>query len=310
MNLDSLSTEQPHPYSFPLDQMSTLEAVTLMHRMNEEVLLAVERELPLIAQTIDRIAKAFREGGRLFYVGAGTSGRLGVIDAVECVPTFSADPEMVQGILAGGPEAMWQSIEGAEDDTEAGVQEIRWRKVGPRDVVVGISASGRTPFVLSAMREAKAQGATVVGLANNRPCAMMEVADWCILPETGPEILSGSTRLKAGTAQKIILNMLSTLAMVKIGKTYGNLMVDLKATNTKLRRRAERLVQLATQCSEDEARSALEASGYRAKVAIVMIIGQVSAQEAESLLEKNQGFVSQALEEAKSLRRDQTSPLL
>ncbi len=301
MDLDSLSTEQPYFLSPSLDQMPTLSAVTLMHRMNEEVLSAVERELPLIAQTIDRIAEAFREGGRLFYVGAGTSGRLGVIDAVECVPTFSVDPGMVQGIIAGGPPAMWQSIEGAEDDVESGVQEIRRRKVGPRDVVVGISASGRAPFVLSAMREAKARGATVVGLANNRPCALMEVADWCILPETGPEILSGSTRLKAGTAQKIILNMLSTLSMVKIGKTYGNLMVDLKATNTKLRRRAERLVQLVTRCSEASARSALEVCGYRAKVAIVMIAGRVSAQEAEALLEKNQGFVSQALEEAKFL---------
>jgi N-acetylmuramic acid 6-phosphate etherase len=297
---DHLTTEAAHPDSVGLDRLTPLEAARLMNRMDREVAFAVEAALPEIAAAVEKIGAALRNGGRIFYIGAGTSGRLGVLDASECPPTFNSEPERVQGIIAGGDAALRRSMEGAEDDASAGASLIREKNVGLSDVVVGISASGSAPFVREALRIARERGATTIGIANNRPAALEAESDLAILAVTGPEILSGSTRLKAGTAQKMILNMLSTLGMAQSGKVYGNLMVDVRPTNRKLRDRAVRIVRQACGCTEPEALSTLEASHWRVKTAIVMHLSETDAAHAEKLLEKSGGFIRAALEESVS----------
>src|SRR5690606_36797471 len=252
-------------------------------------------EIPNIALAVDTIADALRSGGRLFYVGAGTSGRLGVLDAAECPPTFGTDPDMVQALMAGGERAVIEAIEGAEGDQEQGAADIRARGVNEGDVVVGIAASGRTPYVIGAMEAAKEVGAKVVALVCNRPSAMEELADITIAPVVGPEVLMGSTRMKAGTAQKLVLNMLSTGAMIRLGKVYSNLMIGMQPTNEKLVRRAVRIVQLALDVEEQVARELLERSGNRVDEAIVMHEAGVDAEAAQALRSRAQGRGRDAL---------------
>jgi len=263
-------TEQRNPRSMNLDQLVLASAIKLMLKEDERIPAAILKERKGIQEAICAIVRAFQKGGRLFYVGAGSSGRLGVLDASECPPTFRAAPEMVQGIIAGGQRALWEAVEGAEDDAGAGGRSIQFRAVGKRDVVIGIAASGRTPFVWGALEEAKRRGATTVLLCFN-PYLRIPAArrpDLVIAPNVGPEILTGSTRLKAGTATKLILNILTTLAMVRLGKVRGNLMIDVKASNTKLRDRAVRIVQELTGADYETSRSALEKSGWKIKAAL------------------------------------------
>ncbi|HEY3282436.1 MAG TPA: N-acetylmuramic acid 6-phosphate etherase [Armatimonadota bacterium] len=299
MDLTGLLTEAPNPESSGIDRLTTLDALGLMNRMDQQVALAVQAELSSIARAVDLIAERLSAGGRLLYLGAGTSGRLGVLDASECPPTFGVDSNLVQGIIAGGDGALRRSIEGAEDDPEAGARDLKARGVGPADAVVGISASGSTPYVLGGLRAARELGAATIGLTNNRPSEMEGVAEHTIAVVTGPELISGSTRLKAGTAQKLVLNMLSTLTMVKLGRTYGNLMVDVRATNVKLRDRARRLVIAATGCDDAQADEALHSCSWEVKQAIVVLLARVGPDEARTLLERASGFVSRALELAR-----------
>jgi N-acetylmuramic acid 6-phosphate etherase len=247
---------------------------------------------PEIARTIDLLEAAFRAGGRLFYVGAGTSGRLGVLDAAECPPTFGTDPELVTGIIAGGHSAMFRSVEGAEDDVNAGIAEMDGHRVRVHDVVVGIAASGTTPFVRAALGRAQALGArTVLVSCSEPPQVLRGTCDVCITLLVGPEVVTGSTRMKAGTATKLALNMLTTGAMIRLGKTYGNLMVDLRAWNAKLTDRSERILMETAAATREAARAALTAADGRVKVAIVMLRRGVSRTEAEQLLESNQGHL-------------------
>ncbi len=263
-------TEQRNSRSMNLDKLALAEAVRLMLWEDEKIPAAILKEQKGIQQAIRAVVRAFQNGGRLFYVGAGSSGRLGVLDASECPPTFRASPEMVQGIIAGGQRALWEAVEGAEDDAGAGSRSIQFRAVGRRDVVVGIAASGRTPFVWGALEEAKRRGATTVLLCFNPHLKIPAECrpDVVIAPNVGPEILTGSTRLKAGTATKLVLNILTTLAMVRLGKVRGNLMIDVKASNTKLRDRAVRIVQELTGADYTTARTALEKAGWKIKTAL------------------------------------------
>lgn len=290
-------TEAINERTRDLDLRPLLEQARLMNDEDQRVPGAVARALPQIAAAVERIAEALRRGGRLFYVGAGTSGRLAMLDAAECPPTFGTPPEQVQAVIAGGPEAFAEAAEGAEDDEGAGAQEMDRRGVGSRDVVVGIAASGQTPFVLGAVRRARARGAATVALTSVPSSALETACDLAIVTAAGPEVIAGSTRLKAGTAQKLVLNMLSTLAMVRLGKVYGNLMVDLRATNAKLRQRAIRIVAAATGVGDGEAAAALERSGGRVPVAIVMLKHRVGPRAAEERLERAGGVVRKALED-------------
>jgi N-acetylmuramic acid 6-phosphate etherase len=291
-----LETEGRNPRTAELDALSTADLVAVLHGENAAVLEAVQATLPQVAQVVELLAERLGRGGRLFYVGAGTSGRLGVLDASECPPTFGVSRELVQGIIAGGAQALTTSIEGAEDDPAAGADAIRERGVGANDVVVGIAASGRTPYVLGALEEAKRLGAATAAVVNVRDSALSRIAEITLAAVTGAEPLTGSTRLKAGTAQKLILNLLTTATMVRLGKVYGNLMADVQATNAKLRDRAERIVMAATGAGRSEAAEALRAADGSAKVAIVMLGTGLSAAEARQRLEANGGFVRAALE--------------
>lgn len=290
-------TEARSPYT-DLDARSTREILEIINQEDARVPEAVRREIPKIEQAVEMIVEAFSQGGRLFYVGAGTSGRLGVLDASECPPTFGVPPEQVQGIIAGGDGALRRSSEETEDSRQDGEKDVAQAGVGPRDVVVGIAASGRTPYVLGALAEARRRGARTVGLVCNPDSELDDHADVVIAPVVGPEVLMGSTRMKAGTAQKLVLNMLSTTAMIRSGKVYSNLMVDLQATNEKLRVRALRIIHMATGCSPGEAERAFQEAGGRVKPAIVMILAGCSAAEANALLEEAGGFVRLALERA------------
>lgn len=290
-------TEARHPASMDLDQLDSLGIVTLMNREDARVVEAVRAELPNIARAVDHIVERLARGGRLLYFGAGTSGRLGILDASECPPTFSAPPEQVRGFIAGGPAAITQSIEGAEDDLAAGMAAARDEaRVGPLDVVVGITASGRTPWVIGALRAARAAGAFTIGLVNNPATPIHDEVDICITPVTGPEVLTGSTRLKAGTAQKMVLNMLSTASMVRLGKAYRNLMVDVQPLNAKLRARAVRILQAEAGVDEARARRLLEESGWEVKTALVMALVGINAEEARRRLRAADGHVRRAVE--------------
>ena len=291
------TTEQRNLNSTGIDLKSTSEIVQIFHEEDREAVAAVEAESNAIARAIDLCVEAFRAGGRLFYVGAGTSGRLGVLDASECPPTFSTPPEMVQGIIAGGDVALRRSIEGEEDKSERGAHVIRERQLTPQDVLVGIASSGRTPYVIGALKEAHTIGATTILLCCVQPPKQLK--EWVthfITPIVGPEIITGSTRLKAGTATKLVLNMLTTVSMIKLGKVYDNLMVDVHASNAKLVARSIRIVQAVTGVSTAVAEAALAQAGGRAKLAIVMLSEGVNSTDADALLERHAGFLREILD--------------
>jgi N-acetylmuramic acid 6-phosphate etherase len=288
--LDARRTERRNPRSATIDTASSLEIVDLIAAEDAGVPTAVARVREEIARAIDLVEAAFRAGGRLVYVGAGTSGRLGVLDAAECPPTFGTPPEMVLGVIAGGYPALVRSVEGAEDDVNAGIGEMDARRVGPHDVVVGIAASGTTPFVRAALSRAQTLGArSVLVTCAEPPALLQETCDVCIVVKVGPEVVTGSTRMKAGTATKLVLNTLTTGAMIRLGKTYGNLMVDLRAWNDKLVDRSQRIVMETTGLPRDDARAVLDAAGGRVKTAIVMARRGVSGDEADRLLAEHQG---------------------
>jgi len=288
-------TESPNPRTHNIDTLATLDVIRLMNEEEERVAHAVAAETKLIAQAVDAIAERMQSGGRLIYLGAGTSGRLGVLDAAECPPTFSTSPDQVIGLIAGGARAITQAVEGAEDDADAGARDIAALNVTARDSVVGIAASGRTPYVIGGMREARQRGAFVASVACNRPTPIEELADVSIAVLVGPEVIAGSTRLKSGTAQKMVLNMLSTGAMIRLGKTFGNLMVDVQATNAKLRERARRIVAGACHISRDEADALLAQCHGQVKTAIVVSLARVSPEIAREKLRAAHGSVRGAL---------------
>ena len=294
-----MMTEQRNPNSTALGLKTTREIVRIFNEEDRKAVAAVEAEAEAIAQAVEIIVSAFQQGGRLFYIGAGTSGRLGVLDASECPPTFSTDPGMVQGIIAGGDVALRRAVEGEEDKPERGAAAIRERQLTPRDVLIGIASSGRTPYVRGALKEARAIGATTICL-----CCVTPPDKWkpfvnhFIAPIVGPEILTGSTRLKAGTATKLVLNMLTTIAMVKIGKTYDNLMVDVHASNSKLIDRSIRIVQEVTGVNAARAEATLAQADGKAKVAIVMLVKGLSATDAIALLEKHDGFLRSVISDS------------
>lgn len=295
--LRAFTTESVDPRYADLDRMGTGEIVTAMNEAEMEVPQAVHRAIPQISVAIDAISQGMLSGGRLFYVGAGTPGRLGVLDASECPPTFSSDPGLVVGIIAGGPDAITTAVEGAEDDRQAGYDAVSALGLGPHDSVVGVTASGRTPYVLGAVRAARDAGAVSVGISSNAGAALSAVVDHPIEVVVGPEIVTGSTRLKAGSAQKQVLNMISTVCMVRLGKTYGNLMVDVSATNHKLEVRARNLVMRITGCDEPTARDVLAACDGQVKVAVVSLLREVGAEQARVVLERVGGSLRAALEE-------------
>lgn len=293
--LNQLITEQRNPNSMQLDSLSAQELVALINREDQQVALAVEKCLPQIALAVEKIVTAFERGGRLVYVGAGTSGRLGVLDASECPPTYGVKPEMVVGLIAGGDHALRHPIEGAEDNVQQGQADLEEIDFSARDVLVGIAASGRTPYVLGALNYAKQLGATTVSIASNPKSKMAEVADIAIETVVGPEVLTGSSRMKSGTAQKLVLNMLTTASMVLIGKCYQNLMVDVQASNEKLKARALKIVMEATECDNEAAANVLAKANGQVKLAILMQLSGLDALEAQSLLDKSNGKLRQAL---------------
>ena len=293
--LSTLITEQRNPNSMHVDSLSALEIVQLMNEEDKQVPLAIEKCLPQIAQAVERIVAAFQQGGRLVYIGAGTSGRLGVLDASECPPTFGVSPEMVKGIIAGGERALRHPIEGAEDSKEQAVIDLQTIQFSSKDVLVGIAASGRTPYVIGALEYAKSLGSVTVSIASNPNSAMANIVDIAIDTVVGPEVLTGSSRLKSGTAQKLVLNMLTTASMILMGKCYQNLMVDVQASNEKLKARAIRIVMQATDCDKALAEETLKQADQNAKLAIMMILSGLDRAQAEALLEKHQGKLQLAL---------------
>ncbi len=295
MEFESLSTEQVNELSRDLDMLSPLEAARLMNRMDRQAAEAVEQALPQIAEAVEKIAERMKAGGRLIYIGAGTSGRLGVLDASECPPTFGTDEGMVVGLIAGGDHALRHAVERAEDKPELAVEALREIGFNEKDVLVGISASGYAPYCVGGLDYARSLGALTIGLSCNQDAIQSRHADIAIEMPTGAEILSGSTRLRAGTATKMALNMLTTLTMVQLGKVYGNLMVDMRPTNQKLQDRAVRIVQKALEIQDKaEAAALLESAGRDVKTAIVMRSCHVDRQKAREALEKNGGFVRRA----------------
>ena len=293
--LSTLITEQRNPNSMHVDSLSALEIVQLMNEEDKQVPLAIEKCLPQIAQAVECIVAAFQQGGRLVYIGAGTSGRLGVLDASECPPTFGVSPEMVKGIIAGGERALRHPIEGAEDSKEQAVIDLQTIQFSSKDVLVGIAASGRTPYVIGALEYAKSLGSVTVSIASNPNSAMANIVDIAIDTVVGPEVLTGSSRLKSGTAQKLVLNMLTTASMILMGKCYQNLMVDVQASNEKLKARAIRIVMQATDCDKALAEETLKQADQNAKLAIMMILSGLGRAQAEVLLEKHHGKLQLAL---------------
>lgn len=293
--LSTLITEQRNLNSMNVDSLSALEIVQLMNEEDKQVPLAIEKCLPQIAQAVERIVAAFQQGGRLVYIGAGTSGRLGVLDASECPPTFGVSPEMVKGIIAGGERALRHPIEGAEDSKTQAVVDLQTIQFSSKDVLVGIAASGRTPYVIGALEYAKSLGSVTVSIASNPNSAMANIVDIAIDTVVGPEVLTGSSRLKSGTAQKLVLNMLTTASMILMGKCYQNLMVDVQASNEKLKARAIRIVMQATDCDKILAEETLKQADQNAKLAIMMILSGLDRAQAETLLEKHHGKLQLAL---------------
>ncbi len=296
VELKKIATEQRNENTMHIDTLSTLEMVQLINREDHRVAEAVALVTDRIAQAVDVIAERLGNGGRLIYCGAGTSGRLGVLDAVECPPTYSTDPQLVQALMAGGMGAIFKAVEGAEDSRELGVQDMQQIGFSGADVLVGIAASGRTPYVLGCMEYAKKLGAPTIAVTCCPGSVLDSFADIGIAPAPGPEVITGSTRMKSGTAQKMVLNMLSTGAMIKLGKVYGNLMVDVKPSNEKLVRRCVTIVCAAAGCTEAEAEAALKGCDYRPKTAIVMLLKGVDAPSALELLDRAGGRVAKVLE--------------
>jgi len=295
VNLENLTTETRNQKTMTLDTMSVQEVLALMNQEDQRVPLAVKQALPRIESAVKKIVANFQAGGRLIYMGAGTSGRLGVLDAAECVPTFGTNPEMVQGLIAGGMSAMTVAVEGAEDSVELGQADLVALMLTDHDTVVGIAASGRTPYVVGGLDYANQVGAATVSVACNGDAVISQHADTAIEVDAGPEVLTGSTRLKSGTAQKLILNMLSTASMIGIGKAYKNLMVDVKATNEKLVERAKRIIVQATDCSATTATQAFDDADQDVKLAIVMVLTDMNKDEASQRLTRARGFVRQAI---------------
>ncbi len=301
-NIKNLTTEQQNPLTIDLDTFTPVRIARVMNSEDKHAVEAVEQQIPQIAQAIEWAGQALQDGGRIIYIGAGTSGRLGVLDAVECPPTFGVNDNTVLGLIAGGEHAFIKAAEGVEDDCQAGARDLQEHKLTKKDLVVGIAASGRTPYVIGALRFANETGCKTVAIACNRASEIGCCADLAIEPLTGPEVLSGSTRLKAGTAQKLILNMISTGAMTCIGKVYKNLMVDVQQTNEKLHSRAQNIVREACSCSSAEAQTALEAAGGQVKTAITMLLLNCSADKALDILSECKGHVREAI--SKSMQAD------
>jgi len=293
--MESTLTEERNPLTRDIDTLPTLDMLTLINAEDQKVALAVREELPKIAIAVDAITARMQRGGRLIYIGAGTSGRLGVLDASECPPTFGTPPELVVGLIAGGPAALTEAIEGAEDDREGGATEIAELDVNENDSVIVIAASGRTPYAIGGLQEAKKRGALTVSIVCNRPSPLEELAEIGIAPVVGPEVVSGSTRLKAGTAQKMVMNMISTAVMIRLGKTYSNLMVDVQPTNVKLRQRARRIVAEATGLDLRRATEILSVCNGEVKTAIVAALVGISPELARIRLYETGGYVRKTI---------------
>lgn len=295
IDLSKLTTEQRNPETMNLDQMTPLEIAETMNRQDAKVIEAVKEVLPQVAKVIEWTTEAISSGGRIIYMGAGTSGRLGVLDAVECPPTFGVSPDVVVGLMAGGERAFVKAVEGAEDSETLGTEDLKNIGLNEKDVVIGIAASGRTPYVIHALRYARRIGVKTAIIACNRDSEMSKEADIAIEPVTGPEVLTGSTRLKAGTAQKLILNMISTGSMVGSGKAYENLMVDVMQSNEKLKTRAENIVMEATGCEREKARTAIDEAKGSVKLAITSILLDTPVEEAEKALAEAKGHIRKAI---------------
>lgn len=289
-------TEQQNPNTKHIDQLDTLAMLAAINAEDRTVAETVTLALPAIALAVDAIAERLRTGGRLFYTGAGTSGRLGILDASECPPTYGTPPDMVQGIIAGGEGAMFDAVENVEDDELAGAADLKAHNLTERDAVAGIAASGRTPYVLGALQYARSTGAITIGISNNAPAPVLDAADIAIAVVTGPEAITGSTRMKAGTAQKLVLNMISTGVMIKLGKVYGNLMVDMQAKNEKLQQRAQRIVALAGSVDDTQAADLLAKAHNDVKIAIVMARRNTDEAEARALLKAADGFLRRVID--------------
>lgn len=295
MNLEGLTTEARNEATKKIDQVSTLEMVTLINQEDQKVAQAIEKVLPQIAAAIDAAAERFKKGGRLIYCGAGTSGRLGALDAIELTPTYSVSPERAFGILAGGEKAMYQAIEGAEDSKELAIEDLTQHQLTARDVVIAIAASGRTPYAVSAIKYGKKVGALTISVTCNNQSPMNQLAEIGIAPIVGPEVITGSTRMKAGSAQKMVLNMFSTGIMVKVGNIYQNLMVNVQPTNEKLIQRATNIIKEAAEIEESQAKEYLEAAQLEVAPAIVMAKAHVDFQKAKQLLAEHDGRISEVL---------------
>lgn len=294
-NYSLLTTEAVNPASTAVDEASVSEMLRLINQQDQQVPLAVEKELPHIARGVELLYDRLKNGGHMVYVGAGTSGRLGVLDASECPPTFGTPPQLVQAFIAGGDTALRTAVEGGEDDADAGRQLVQDIGLTARDVLIGITASGSAPYVLAAIQQAKALGAATIGVANNADSQLARYCDVTIAPVVGPEVLLGSTRMKAGTAQKLVLNMLTTGTMIRLGKVYHNLMVDLNVSNTKLHDRALRIISLATGVDTAQAENALQAADRSAKLAIMMLKTGLKKQPAQNLLAAQNGYLKKAI---------------
>ena len=295
INLSAMVTENRNNASENIDCASTIEILQIINNEDKQVALAVEKQLTYIANAVDAISNAFLNHGRLIYLGAGTSGRLGILDASECPPTYGTPPEQVIGLIAGGKPAIFKAVENAEDSPELAINDLKHINFSAKDILVGIAASGRTPYVIGGMQYAKSLGATVVSLCCNPNAPMINLANIAITPIVGAEVITGSSRMKAGTAQKMILNMLTTASMIKIGKVYGNLMVDVEATNAKLVERQISIVMQATDCNRDTAITTLNQCNQHCKTSILMILAGLTAQQAKTQLEQNNGFIRKTL---------------
>jgi N-acetylmuramic acid 6-phosphate etherase len=302
-NLSKLTTEQPNPASANLDLKSSLQIARIINTEDAKVAQAVKRALPQIARAIDAVANSLKQGGRLIYVGTGTSGRMGALDSAECPPTFQTDPRMVQYVIAGGRKALGEAVEADEDSRDFGAKEIAKKKPGKKDVVLGIAASGRTPFTIAAVEYARKHGAKTIAVVCNRNSELGRAAGIEIAVEVGPEVVSGSTRMKAGTAQKMVLNMLTTGAMTRLGYVYGNLMVNVKLKNSKLAERGVTILQHAANVSRKEAEQALKAGGNSVPTAMVMLQSGVNRAQAEKALKKTHGHVRNAIAAMKNVKR-------
>jgi len=295
LNLGKLTTESRNQNTLDIDKVSTIEMLQKINEEDKKVAIAVEKEIPQIANAIDRTVERMQNGGRLIYIGAGTSGRLGILDASECPPTYGVSEELVQGVIAGGTEAIFRAQEGAEDSKELAVKDLKERNLNENDVVVGIAASGRTPYVIGGLEYANEIGALTVSVTCNKDSEVSKCAKISIAPVVGPEVVTGSTRLKSGTAQKLVLNMLSTGSMIKLGKVYGNLMVDVQTTNEKLVERAKKIVSEATGLNIEESTKVLNETNFDVKLAIFMVLSNLDKEEAKSKLDEAKGYIAKAL---------------